>query len=153
MVAFNPTDFFLNPPGLYALLSLIPLILLYLVKPKPQEKKIPSLMFFLKDIGRENSLAFFRRLNQDWLFLLQLLVLILLIMRELEDLSLGGENLLEESGQEVLEVLGKSRYYNQEFVRTGISKIPSWVKTYRLGLQKPGTLPRTMKLVKRLIVK
>ncbi|MEK6963155.1 MAG: BatA and WFA domain-containing protein [Nanoarchaeota archaeon] len=78
MVAFNPTDYFLNPSGLYALFSLIPLLLLYLVKPKPQEKKIPSLMFFLKDIGSENSLAFFRRLYQDWLFVLQLLTLILI---------------------------------------------------------------------------
>ncbi len=77
-MAFVPTDYFLNPPGLYALFSLIPLVLLYLVKPRPQEKKIPSLMFFLKDIGRENSLAFFRRLYQDWLFILQLLVLILI---------------------------------------------------------------------------
>lgn len=77
-MAFIPTDYFLNPSGLYALFSLVPLLLLYLVKPRPQEKKIPSLMFFLKDIGRENSLAFFRRLYQDWLFVLQLLTLILI---------------------------------------------------------------------------
>jgi len=34
MVDFNAANYFLNPPGLYALLSLVPLVLLYLVKPK-----------------------------------------------------------------------------------------------------------------------
>lgn len=77
MVAFNAADYFLNTVGLYGLLSLIPLILLYLVKPKPIEKKIPSLMFFLKDIGRENALSMFRKVFRDWLFLFQLLALVI----------------------------------------------------------------------------
>jgi len=74
----NLDKFFMNPTGLYALLAVLPLIIFYLIKPKPKDKIIPSLMFILskKEKFLENS--FFRRLMNDLLFLLQLLTLIIL---------------------------------------------------------------------------
>src|SRR5574341_919749 len=51
---------FANQAGLYALLSIIPLIIIYLLRPRPLKIKIPSLMFLM-----------------DPLFLIQLLVLTL----------------------------------------------------------------------------
>ena len=72
------SNFFLNPIGLYALASLIPLILLYLIKPKPKKRIIPSLMFFIREEKRNNIDSFFRRFMKDPLFFLQILVLILL---------------------------------------------------------------------------
>jgi len=74
----NLDKFFMNPAGLYALLAVLPLIIFYLIKPKPKDKIIPSLMFILskKEKFLENS--FFRRLMNDLLFLLQLLTLIIL---------------------------------------------------------------------------
>ena len=65
-------NFFLSPIWLYALLLLIPFILLYLIGPKPKHKVIPSLMFLFKDLGRDKRTNFFRRLIRDLLFLLQL---------------------------------------------------------------------------------
>ena len=44
------------------------------------------------------------------------LVLVLLMLRDLQNLMHGGQNLLEESGQEVFEIIGKPRYYNKKYV-------------------------------------
>lgn len=72
--------FFLEPIWLYALLLLIPFILLYLIRPKPKHKKIPSLMFLFKDLGRDRKTNFFRKLIRDLLLLLQLLILLFLLL-------------------------------------------------------------------------
>ncbi|MFC1648018.1 BatA domain-containing protein [Nanoarchaeota archaeon] len=81
MVLGIPVEsFFLDKVGLYALLALVPLIILYLIRPKPKERSIPSLMFFLKDLGKADRRSFFRRFTQDWLFWIQLLVLLILAL-------------------------------------------------------------------------
>jgi hypothetical protein len=67
---------FANQAGLYALLSIIPLIIIYLLRPRPLKVKIPSLMF-LMDIERKKRLNVFRKFLKDPLFLIQLFVLIL----------------------------------------------------------------------------
>ena len=64
--------------GLFALLSLIPLILLYLIRPNPQTIEIPSLLFFIKSSGRNKLSSFLKKFIRDWLFLIQLLILLLL---------------------------------------------------------------------------
>ncbi len=71
--------YFLEPIWLYGLLLLIPFILLYLIRPKPKQKVMPSLMFLFKDMGRDRKLNFFRKLVQNLLFLLQLLILLFVI--------------------------------------------------------------------------
>lgn len=43
------SNYLLQPEGLVALLALIPLIIFYLVKPKPEEMLLPSLRFFMED--------------------------------------------------------------------------------------------------------
>ncbi len=71
----NPIQF-ANQIGLYALLSIIPLIIIYLLRPRPLKVKIPSLMF-LMDIEKKKRLNVFRKFLKDPLFLIQLFVLIL----------------------------------------------------------------------------
>ncbi|MFB6198625.1 MAG: BatA domain-containing protein, partial [Halobacteriaceae archaeon] len=78
VLGVNLGSMFLQPYGLYGLLSAIPLILLYLIRPKPKEQEIPSLMFFLKEQGVEREKNFFKRFSKDLLFWLQLLILITL---------------------------------------------------------------------------
>lgn len=83
-------------------------------------------------------------------FLLVLLatiqVLVLLTIRDLQNLKLGGKIMpVLESGQEVLESMGKLRYYNQKLIEQ--IKIPKHIKTYRFGLHKPGEKTR-IKIVK-----
>ena len=64
-----------NILGLYAFLSLIPLIILYLIKPKPVEKIVPSLMFLIKNQKNAIKNSFFQKLLRNLVFLLQLLAL------------------------------------------------------------------------------
>lgn len=78
-----------------------------------------------------------------------ILILIILLIRDLQQLMLGGKSLLEESGQEVLEFIGKKRYYQNVFVKSGISRIPDFVKEYRLGLHEPGSDTFQIKIVRR----
>jgi hypothetical protein len=80
---FGPTGFlssyFLNPTNLLLALGLlIPLILLYLIRPKPANVAVPSLMFILNDMGKSNVHRFFRTIFRDLLFILQALAIILL---------------------------------------------------------------------------
>ena len=80
---FGPTGllsgFFLNPQNvLYALAFIIPLILLYLIRPRPVNVAVPSLMFILNDMGKSNVHRFFRTLFRDILFLIQVLCILLL---------------------------------------------------------------------------
>ncbi len=63
------------PLGLAAFALLIPLIIIYLRKPKPTEKTIPSLMFLIKELHKEKRYAFFRRLMRNLILILQLLIL------------------------------------------------------------------------------
>ncbi|MBU4139302.1 MAG: VWA domain-containing protein, partial [Euryarchaeota archaeon] len=89
----NPIPF-ANQIGLYALLSIIPLIIIYLLRPRPLKIKIPSLMF-LMDIEKKKRLNIFRKFLKDPLFLMQLFVLILASLAIAEpffnaDEELGG---------------------------------------------------------------
>ncbi|KKR89577.1 MAG: hypothetical protein UU36_C0023G0001, partial [Candidatus Uhrbacteria bacterium GW2011_GWE2_41_1153] len=76
------------------------------------------------------------------------LILILLIMRDLQNLMLGGKQIVEESGQEVLAFVGKKQYYNKYLVKQGISSIPKGINEYRLGLHKPGAEKKEIIIVK-----
>ena len=67
-----------NPPGLWALLALVPLILLYLIRPKPKFMAIPSLMFFTKSLGSAKLTSFLKQFVRDVLFLLQLFAILAL---------------------------------------------------------------------------
>lgn len=70
---------FAEKAGLIALAALIPFILLYLIRPRPRILKIPSLMFFSKYYGRNKLLSFLRNFIRDWLFIIQLLLLLALL--------------------------------------------------------------------------
>ncbi len=69
-------SYFASPLGLIALASIIPFIIVYLIRPKPLDKPIPSLMFLLKDEKVSNQRSLFRTFMRNLLFLLQLLVLL-----------------------------------------------------------------------------
>ena len=72
---------FANPIALLALSSIIPIVILYLIKPKPKDVKIPSLMFIL-DLGRKEHKyqTMLKKFIRDPLMLMQLLFLILLAL-------------------------------------------------------------------------
>ena len=67
-----------NVIGFLGFLSLIPLIILYLIKPRPVNLKVPSLMFFFSREKSTTAESILRHFHEDLLFLVQLLVLSLL---------------------------------------------------------------------------
>ncbi|MAG07995.1 hypothetical protein CMO89_00835 [Candidatus Woesearchaeota archaeon] len=69
-----------NIIGLYGLLALIPLIVLYLRKPKPLDRVIPSLMFLISESKAKRKFTFFRNLVRNFLLLLQILTLSVLAL-------------------------------------------------------------------------
>lgn len=85
----NPMQF-ANEVGLYALLSIIPLIIIYLLRPRAKKLKIPSLMFLL-DIEKKKRLNIFRKFLKDPLFLIQLFVLILTALAVAEPFIIANE--------------------------------------------------------------
>lgn len=66
---------FENIIGLWALTALIILIILYLRRPKPLDKEIPSLMFLMKQRGTQKKYKFFRRLLRNLILILQILTI------------------------------------------------------------------------------
>jgi hypothetical protein len=66
------------------------------------------------------------------------LVLIILILRDLNNFMLQSKGVTVESRQEVLEFIGEPRYYNKLNIKRGYTFVPKEVKEYRLGLHKPG---------------
>ncbi len=96
---------FSNQLALLALASIIPLIILYLLRPRTIDLDIPSLLFFLKREEQRNKLSLLlRKLIRDPLFLIQLLVLILL------SLAAAAPYIMEEkvSGQHTVIVIDNS---------------------------------------------
>ncbi|MFT4304211.1 MAG: BatA domain-containing protein [Candidatus Woesearchaeota archaeon] len=71
--------FLLDTSKLWFLLALVPFILLYLIKPKPKKIIIPSLMFFIRDKDKSNINSFLQKFVNDFLFFLQLLIIILIV--------------------------------------------------------------------------
>lgn len=67
-----------NILGFYGFLALIPFILIYLFKPKPIKKVMPSLLFFMKDKKQKSRLSFLRRLLIDPLFFFQFIIIAIL---------------------------------------------------------------------------
>lgn len=67
---------FANTVGLLALASLIPFIILYLRRPRPQDRIIPSLMFILQNKKTSKQSDFLRKFLTNLLFFIQLLALI-----------------------------------------------------------------------------
>ncbi|MBN1503365.1 BatA and WFA domain-containing protein [Candidatus Woesearchaeota archaeon] len=72
-----------NPIGFYSLIALIFFIILYFLKPKPFKKIIPSIIFLEGQKKRKALFSFFGKFVKDWLFVLQLLVIVLLCLSTL----------------------------------------------------------------------
>jgi hypothetical protein len=105
LLAAIPDVLFSNPLALLALASIIPLIILYLLRPRTVNLDIPSLLFFLKREQQRNKLSqLLRKIIRDPLFIIQLLVLILL------SIAAAAPYIMEEkvSGQHTVIVIDNS---------------------------------------------
>ena len=69
-----------NVVGLYALLALVPFIIIYLIRPRSFERVIPSLMFIMQEKTQFKKASFLRKLLRNLLLLMQLLIIVALAL-------------------------------------------------------------------------
>ncbi|ODS37042.1 MAG: hypothetical protein A7316_09675 [Candidatus Altiarchaeales archaeon WOR_SM1_86-2] len=79
MQILNILSNFTNPEALWASAIILIVILLYLLRPKPRDLKIPSIMFIMDMEKKSRLRSFLRRIVRDPLLLIQLLIIALLI--------------------------------------------------------------------------
>ncbi|ELZ91313.1 hypothetical protein C440_13404 [Haloferax mucosum ATCC BAA-1512] len=72
-------EFFLFPLGLVALLGAVPLVVLYLLRPEPVRRTLPTFRFLAESTGRNASNPIFDRLLRSLLLLIQLLAIVALV--------------------------------------------------------------------------
>ncbi|WP_254831966.1 DUF7408 domain-containing protein [Haloglomus salinum] len=73
-------DVFLTPLGLLALLAVVPILLLYLVRPDPRRLQLPTLEFLAAGEEGGTDSAALETLRRNLLLLLQLLVVVLVAL-------------------------------------------------------------------------
>ncbi|MFB6280890.1 MAG: BatA domain-containing protein [Haloferacaceae archaeon] len=73
-------DVFLSPLGLAALAGLIPLAVLYLIRPDPERIELPTVRFLVEDRGQDSTNPLMERLRRNLLLLLQALVVVALAL-------------------------------------------------------------------------
>ncbi len=61
--------------GFIAFLSVLALIIIYLIRPRPKDMTMPSLMFIIRDSGKPVKSSFLEKLLRNLVFLLQLIAL------------------------------------------------------------------------------
>jgi len=115
-MALGPLEF-ANPAGWWGFAALIPLILLYLIRPRPIKIEIPSLMFFLSSRESAKQQSFLRKITKDWLFLVQLLILLLLALHIMEPFTKYEHDITAENTVIVLDVSGSSQVYEGRLTR------------------------------------
>ncbi|OGA87604.1 MAG: hypothetical protein A3G27_18705 [Betaproteobacteria bacterium RIFCSPLOWO2_12_FULL_66_14] len=71
---------FLSPLGLALFALALPLVLLYFIKARRRDRKVPSLLLWQPELRDRASSAFFQRLQRDPLLALQLLALLALAL-------------------------------------------------------------------------
>ncbi len=104
--------------GLYALLALVPLIIIYLRRPKPVDRVIPSLMFLFREKGLIKEHSFLKNFLRNLLFFLQLLAITALAFAlakpylDLEGTAFGSHNIivLDSSASMQTTMSGVSRF-------------------------------------------
>lgn len=75
-----PLPNFITPWALLGFLLLIPIIVLYLLKPKPRHIKLPTVMFIMGMEKPKRFQSFFKRFVRDPLLLTQILIVSLLVL-------------------------------------------------------------------------
>ncbi|KAB1196515.1 MULTISPECIES: BatA and WFA domain-containing protein [Haloferax] len=72
-------EFFLSSLGLLGLLGVVPLIILYLLRPEPARRTLPTYQFLIETAGRNASNPLFDRLLRSFLLFIQLLAIVALV--------------------------------------------------------------------------
>jgi len=100
----------LNPVGLLAIFAVIPLLIFYLMKPKPEEQVMPSIMFFQEEKEDDKLRKAYRKLISNLPLLLQILAVLFFSLALAEPYF----NSVEDSEKKVI-VLDRSASVSNDF--------------------------------------
>jgi len=100
---------FNNYAGLYALLFLIPFIIVYLIRPRPKKIVIPSLMFLIKNSHSAKKKFLFQKLLKNLIFFIQLLMICFLALAIAQPYIVSSKNIDEKNTVIVIDVSGSSQ--------------------------------------------
>ncbi len=120
MVSFGPVSIG-NPVGLYALLSIIPLIILYLIRPRPKPVSVPSLMFFMRATGARKLTSFLKQITRDWLFLIQFIALLAMALTFARPYTVYEHDIASSNTVIVLDVSASSQTFENGRTRFDLS--------------------------------
>jgi hypothetical protein len=126
---------FQNPLALLGLLSVIPLIIIYLIQPRPREVSFSSLLFLSEDEAERSAIL--NRLITDPLFWVQLLVLCSL------SIAAAGPYITETgaAGSHLVVVLDASASMESDFPRA-LSMVDPHLERYeRISIVLAGSAP------------
>lgn len=70
------SEFFLQPIGFLGLLALIPLIIFYLIRRKPEKQVMPAMMFFMKDRDSGKVQTALRKLMRNFILIFHILLVL-----------------------------------------------------------------------------
>jgi len=98
-----------NTAGAIAFSALIPFLIIYLIRPKPKVMEIPSLMFFLVSSDAPKQHSFLKQFARDWLFFIQLLVLLLLCAHFLEPYTTYQQDVTSQNTVIVIDATASSQ--------------------------------------------
>ncbi|MBT4824512.1 VWA domain-containing protein [Candidatus Woesearchaeota archaeon] len=91
--ALNHID---NKIGLYALIGIVVMFIIYLIRPKPLHKTIPSLIFLVKDKGKSKKESFFQKLIRDLLLIFHFLLIASLAVAAMQPFFYSEKDISKE---------------------------------------------------------
>ena len=98
------SQYFAFTDGLWAVLILLPLLIFYLIKPKPRQKTIPALLFLMQEKRKLNKNSFFRRIMNNPILLLQILIILVIAASMAKPFILVEESKFVENTVVILDV-------------------------------------------------
>ena len=110
-----------NEVMLYSLLALIPFFIIYLIRPRPKQLNIPSLMFLFKSTGISRFTSFLRNFVRDWVFLIQLLALLVIICSLLAPYFFYDHDITSKNTVIVIDASASSQTYEGSRTRFQIA--------------------------------
>lgn len=113
---------FAEPLALWALAIGLVVLLLYLIRPRPKQINIPSLMFFLRRNRVERLTSFFRLIIRDPLMLLHLLIVLLLALSLAKPYLTITENAAAKSKVIILDISASMSTVEGDSTRFDIAK-------------------------------
>jgi hypothetical protein len=98
------SPYVLYPLGIFGALALIPILIVYLIKPKLKDHKLPSMVFLLEQKARKKRYRWLRFLPSNWLLYLHLLIALLITLAITNPFVLTPESETKDAAIHIIDV-------------------------------------------------